>query len=220
MRIIAIALFVATLGSPLLVHAQEPASAPAAAVPAEPAAQLATRSSEPMLLLGLGAGVFIPTSTLGTNFLVGIDAAYQLPVLSGKLGIAAGLSYSQPTTEGVVTDARVPNGQVGYSSTMRELLLDLQLTYRVFSWDSVWSPHAGIGPAFYFLSHKVSSFVDEQSETSTQYGFLLTLGADYRLWHGALVGEVRIPFATVGQRTTGDSNVGAVSILVGYRFRL
>ena len=73
---------------------------------------------------------------------------------------------------------------------------------------------------FYFLSHKVNALDHEQTETSTQFGFLLTLGADYRLWRGALVGEVRVPFATVGQKTTGDSNVGAVGIVLGYRFRI
>ncbi len=200
-----------------------PASSPTVATPAPapaPAASVVASPSAPAVVLGLGAGVYIPTSRLATNFLVGIDGAYQFPGLGRKLGLGLGLAYSQPTTTGEASDTRVPDGQADYSSTMRELMLDFLLSYRFLGWDSVWSPQAAIGPAFYFLSHKVRSFEHEQSETSTQVGFLLNLGADYRLGPGALTGEVRIPFAAVGQRTTGDSNVGALSIVVGYRFRL
>ena len=103
---------------------------------------------------------------------------------------------------------------------MFELLLDVSISYRFLSWSSRWSPHASVGPVIYMLSHEVRSLDVEHSETSTQAGFLLRLGADYRLGPGALIGEVRFPFAAVGQRTTGESNVGAVSIAVGYRFRL
>jgi hypothetical protein len=205
----------------------EPEPAPEAGAPvssgdieeAPPPVQVSEEKRPPTVLLGLGAGAYIPTSDLGVSFLVGLDLAYQLPWLHGKLGVGGGMAYSQPTTSGTIEDSRVPGGQADYDSTMRELVLDLQLTYRIFCWDSIWSPHAGIGPVFYLLQHKVNSLEHEQDETSTQVGVLLTLGADYYLWHGALVGEVRIPFAMVDQKTTGDSNVGAVSIVVGYRFR-
>jgi len=196
-------------------EAAPPAAEPAAAEPA------AVATGEiPTVVLGLGAGVYIPTSSLGVNFLLGVDGAYQLPFLGGRFGVGAGLAYSQPGTSGAVEDDRVPGGSAEYDSTMRELVLDVLFSFRVFGWDSVWSPHAGIGPVFYFLDHKVSSLGVEQNETSTQVGFLATLGVDYFIWRGALVGEVRIPFALVGQRTTGDSNVGAVSVIFGYRFRL
>jgi opacity protein-like surface antigen len=186
---------------------------------AAPAAR-ADEAKPPTLLLGLGAGAYIPTSRLGPSFLVGIDAAVQLPLLERKLGIGAGLGYSQPTTSGTIEDSRVPGASADYSSTMRELLLDVRLSFRILSWQRRWSPHVGIGPSFYFLSHKVTSLALTQSETSTQVGFLFVAGADLALGPGAVVGEIRIPFATVGQRTTGESNVGAISILVGYRFRI
>lgn len=200
---------------------KEPAAeaAPAAAGPSTPE-PTAAAAEIPTVVLGLGAGVYIPTSSLGVNFLLGVDGAYQLPFLGGRFGVGAGLAYSQPTTSGAIEDDRVPGGNAEYDSTMRELVLDVLLSFRLFGWDSVWSPHAGLGPVFYFLDHKVSSLGVEQNETSTQVGFLATLGVDYFIWRGALVGEVRIPFALVGQRTTGDSNVGAVSVVFGYRFRL
>ena len=84
----------------------------------------------------------------------------------------------------------------------------------------MWPARDGVGPAFYFLARKVTSLGLEQTETSTQVGFKLTAGADLRIGPGAIIGEIRFPFAMVGQRTTGDSNVGAVSIVVGYRFRI
>ncbi len=174
----------------------------------------------PRVILGLGLGVFIPTSALSPNVLVGIDGAFQLPWLQRKLGVGLGLAFSMPSTSGTITDDRLPGDSAAYESTMQEFMLDLDISYRFFSWASRWSPHAGIGPVFYFLSHNVTSLEVEHTETSTQVGFLLRLGADYRLRWGALIGEVRIPFAAVGQRTTGDSNVGAVSMVVGYRFRL
>jgi hypothetical protein len=191
----------------------EPATPPEPQPPPEPV-------DPPMLVLGLGAGVYIPTSALGANVLVGIDAAYQLPWFGGRFGVGAGLAYSQPTTSGTMEDDRVPRGFYDYDSVMRELVLDILFTFRVFDWGSSWSPHAGIGPVIYFLSHEVSALGHDQTETSTQAGFLFTAGIDYRLGPGALVGEVRVPFALVGQRTTGESNVGAVSIVLGYRFRI
>jgi len=86
----------------------------------------------PTVVLGLGTGVYIPTSDLGVSFLVGIDAAYQLPWLGGKFGVGGGLAYSQPTTSGTIMDDRVPGGSASYDSTMRELVLDLLATYRLF----------------------------------------------------------------------------------------
>jgi opacity protein-like surface antigen len=195
----------------------QPQPQPQPTVAAQPAASL-----EPTVVLGLGVGAYIPTSKLKTNFLVGIDAAYQLPWIGRKIGVGMGLAYSQPTTSGQLTDTRAhpPDGLVDYESTMRELVLDVLFTYRFLSWSSIWSPHAGIGPSFYFLSHNVSALGVDQSETSTQVGFLFVAGVDFRVWRGALIGEIRVPFATVGQRTTGESNVGAVSIVFGYRFRI
>jgi len=191
--------------------------------PQQPQPTVAAQPSspaEPSVVLGLGVGAYIPTSKLKTNFLVGIDAAYQLPWIGRKIGVGMGLAYSQPTTSGQIADPRVPSGTMDYESTMREVVLDVLLSYRFLSWSSIWSPHAGIGPSVYFLSHKVSAAQLDQSETSTQVGFLFVAGVDFRVWRGALVGEIRVPFATVGQRTTGESNVGAVSIVFGYRFRI
>jgi len=201
--------------------AADPGAAPAPTTTAEPSAP----ARPPYLVLGLGAGAFVPTSKLGVSFLAGVDVSYQLPFLGGRFGLGVGLGYSQPTTSGKIADERVQPtagtaGEADYSSTMRELLLDVRISYRIFSWDSIWSPHVAVGPAFYFLSHQVESLAHTQTETSTQLGFNVILGADFRVWRGAVIGEVRIPFATVGQRTTGDSNVGAASILVGYRFRI
>ncbi len=207
-----------TIASLLLLATAAPAlaaePAPAASAPA------ATEAKLPLLLLGVGAGVYIPTSSLGPSFLVNLDGAFQLPVLARKLGIGLGLAYSQPTTSGAISDARLSAPQADYDSIMRELVLDVLISYRILPWSSRWSPHVGVGPAFYFLAHKVTSLGLEQTETSTQVGFKLTAGADFRIGPGALVGEVRFPFAMVGQRTTGDSNVGAVSVVVAYRFRI
>jgi hypothetical protein len=207
--------FALLLVTPALAHADEPTSQPAAV-------QAKSEVTPPMLILGLGAGVYIPTSSLGPSFLVGIDGAFQLPVLARKLGIGFGLAYSQPTTSGGISDGRLATatGRADYDSLMRELVLDVLLSYRILPWSSRWSPQIGIGPAFYFLAHKVTSLGLEQTETSTQVGFKLSAGADFRIGPGAIVGELRFPFAMVGQRTTGDSNVGAVSIVVGYRFRI
>jgi hypothetical protein len=229
--------FLLSLSAAAQAPASAPTSAPEAIATAQPATPEAPTSQpgvvstsptgEPRVLVGLGLGAYVPTSKLKTNFLVGLDASYQLPWLSRKLGVGLGLGYSQPTTSGEIGDTRVPGGSAGYDTTMRELLLELFLSYRFLSWSSVWSPHASIGPAFYFLSHQVDfnsrdaqPLTMEQTETSSQAGFLFTVGADYRIWRGALTGEVRIPFATVGQKTTGDSNVGAVSIVLGYRLRI
>jgi hypothetical protein len=173
----------------------------------------------PTVVLGVGAGLYLPTSDLGPNILLGLDGSYQLPWLGGRWGVGLGVAYSQPSTSGGPKDERI-EAPGEYQTTMRELTWDMLFSFRFLDWDSRWSPHAGVGPLLYLLSHKVGAFSQEHIETSTQFGFLAVTGVDFRLWHGALVGEVRFPFATVGQRTTGNSNVGALSIMLGYRFRI
>jgi hypothetical protein len=211
-------------GEPAPVEPKEPPAETAPAQPEQPEAapepEATVTGGIPTAQIGLGAGVYIPTSALGVNFLVGVDAAYQLPFMGGRFGVGAGLAYSQPATEGVIDDDRVPGGSAEYSSTMRELVLDFLFTFRLFGWDSAWSPHAGLGTLIYFLDHKVRSLGVEQTEGATKAGLLVTLGVDYYIWHGCLVGEVRFPFALVDQRTTGDSNVGALAVVFGYRFHL
>ena len=176
----------------------------------------------PTLVLGLTGGASIPTSNLGPSFSVGVDAAYPLPLLDGRFGLGLLLSFSQPAAAGTlsVDPGRVSSGEAAYEATLRQLLLGPLVTFRLFHWGARWSPHVGAGPAIFFLANTVQCLGQDHTETSLQVGAQATLGADLRLWRGALVGEARFVFATLEQRTTGESNLGAISVVLGYRFRL
>ena len=87
------------------------------------------------------------------------------------------------------------------------------------------TPYAGIGPRIYLLKSKISgsagqSPIGETTEQSTKIGFGVPLGVEYELGPGGLLAEVLLQYGGLDHQITGDSNTGALSLSVGYRFLL
>lgn len=200
-------------------------SALAALLALAPGTRAAAAESRPFLV-GVDAGVAIPYTELETTFHVEIEAGYRF-ALDQRLGAGLTFGYSRPTTEGKVTytadiDAgatRTP-ATVGYETTLDELVLSVDVFFRLFDDDTWWTPWISLGPAFFFLRHEVSAFGQTNTETGTLYGLLGVVGADFQLGPGAITARVRLPWAPVDNKTLGDETkgVGAVTIQVGYRF--
>ena len=83
----------------------------------------------------------------------------------------------------------------------------------------------GIGPRVYFLESVARgnagghSFQDTP-ERSTKLGFGVPLGAEFQIGPGGLFGELFPHWAALKHATTGNSHLGGMSVLVGYRAAL
>jgi hypothetical protein len=170
----------------------------------------------PTAVLGLGIGAFLPPSV--EDLYPWIDGAFQMPWLDGKLGTRLALGYWQMTKR--VGIQNLAGGDIAVTAANRALLLDLQVTYRMFSWQSLWSPHAGAGPLLYLLSTRVEGLGHTNVESFSVWGVLVALGIDLHVGPGAVVFEVQMPLIAHDDRLSTDLSVDKPSLALGYRFRI
>ncbi|HEY3449385.1 MAG TPA: hypothetical protein VGK67_23730 [Myxococcales bacterium] len=184
--------------------------------------------TEPWLLLGARVGVVLPQvfNKLGTNFLVDVEAAYQLPFLHRHLGLFFDVGYSQPKTEGTRNDPRVltNGGEVAYTMTVRDFGLSLGVQYRHPLGDLV-VPFVGVGAKMHLTNTLLeqsagSTNLGTNIERSTRVGFLGRLGLGLHLGPGDLVAEVHLEATAVDHLVTGDKNTSHLALQLGYLFRL
>ncbi|HEY3356128.1 MAG TPA: outer membrane beta-barrel protein [Polyangia bacterium] len=206
-----------------LAAAQEPlASAPASA-PAAPAADVTATAPAPAgphgtgLVVDLSVGALVPTSKYDTGFLGGLRLGYRLPWLAQRLGVAVGLAYLRTGRTVSGTDPRVPDGTWSADVPTDQLVIDLEIFWRFFDASHRLVPYVGAGPALFLLRDTPKTYGAENTEDSTQVGFVVQGGADYRLGPGAVFGEVRAQYAGVNRTVPGDHNLGGIGLQVGYR---
>ena len=211
--VIALGIAVSTTSFPALGWADEHV---ALVEPAPPA---------PMFEVSLKAGGHFPqlTNELGTN----LDALLKVGVgvaLERRLQVFGELGYTQPTHKATVPgDARLGASGAGYTSTMtvRELNTSLGLAYFFAPLQDHLLPYAGAGLRLHFVKSTVeggapAAAFGKNEETSTQVGGQAFGGLGLRLGPGLALGELRFSYAGIGQKVTGDANIGSVSVLLGY----
>lgn len=181
-------------------------------------------SHVPMLELSLKAGGRFPqlTNDLGTNF----DAILKFGVgvaLERRLQVFLEVNYTQPTAYASATDPRLGEMGASYDSelTMREFGITVGGQYFWRPLRSFWLPYAGLGLQVRMLRSEVvgtgnATAFGQNDETSTQIGGVGFGGIGVHLGPGLAFGELRFNMAPVGQKVTGDSNIGALSVLLGY----
>ncbi len=205
---------------------QEPAKDPALAV-----ADSAAASPEPAAGSGLigitfapKLGAVIPTSELGVNYALGLEAGYTFPWLKDKLpgflsnfelSINAEFDLMMPTKSGAGTSDLV-GGTYTYDLTQRIMILSFDALIKFTPW--VVQPYGGIGWGMYFLHAEQSSYDMTNIEDQLYSGMQLRAGVEWDIWHGGLIGEVRYHYTGLGFLSTGDTNAGGVTISAGYRF--
>jgi hypothetical protein len=217
------------------------ASAPAAAAAAAPAtaATPAPAASEPDkvtkpepvepsrggLLAGAKLGGVFSFGGLSPFVNVGIELGYVFPWMNRSFAAALDLDYTAPRKEGTSPDPRLPAGTYSWHLTEQQLAVMPVFLYRMTFLRGPATPYVGIGPRFYFVRGTVrgdmaGAPIEETKEQGTKIGFGLPLGIEFRLGPGALVGEALLQYAGVDHRVTGDSNLGAANVTVGYRLLL
>ena len=185
------------------------------------------RLLEPRILLGVRAGAVTPQvfNKLGTNFLVELEGAYQLPFAHRRLGIFLDVGYSQPTESGSHQDPRVlsNSGKVNYTMTVRDLTYALGLQYRRAGKRFV--PYGGLGADLHLTKtlvnqHAGSVDLGQNTQQSTRVGVVLRLGLGMHAGPGDLVGELHVEYAGIDHLISGTDNTGHLAFQIGYLLRL
>jgi hypothetical protein len=163
-------------------------------------------------------GIF-PFGGLSPFVTGGLDAGYAL-----DMGLAFGLAadYTAPHKTGTESDPRVTGGTYSWHLTTQQLQVMPFVMYR-FTKLGALVPYVAIGPRFYFLKSTVRSnegtpSFQETTEQSGKIGVGIPIGVEYSLGPGGLVGELLLQYGGLDHTATGNSNTGAASIAVGYRF--
>jgi opacity protein-like surface antigen len=163
-------------------------------------------------------GLTVPTSKLGPMVAGGLEVGYALPVLNGQLVLAVDGTLTRPGYTNTVSDPRV-GGEGEYELDVTELKLGLGLVYRIFGPEEAFVPFVGAGPALHMLrtTERNDFNPGENTAESSELGFEVVAGADYRMGPGYLLGEARVLYSDLDHLYTGDSNAGNVVLSVGYR---
>lgn len=131
-------------------------------------------------------------------------------------------SYTVPTADGKGTDSRIPGAQWKWDLWQKQLVLQPTFAYRITGLSRTLTPYVGIGPRIYFLQTVTEGSADGEAfgtttERSTKLGVGLPLGVEWKLGPGNVLAEFQFQWAPLDHRITGESNLGAATLYLGYR---
>lgn len=200
-----------------------PPAVPAAVSQPAPAPAAPPASSGVGLLVGFKVGGMFPQPFSKLGAAVAPELEIGAFVLERRLAVFLDLGYAQPGASGTVQDPRVPDGSYHWKLVQRDLTTSLGLIYRLELRSLV--PYFGAG----FRLHLQESIASgdggtaskapfgESRETRTKAGGILLAGAELKLGAGSLLGEIEGGYAPLDNRITGNSNMGALTLRLGYR---
>lgn len=190
-------------------------------------------------VIGLKAGGLFPEpftqGRLGPSFLADVELGYVLPFARRGFALLLDVGYTQPMASGTASDPRVgasippaslmtpTSGNYSWSMTQRELVIGFTLMWRLsFIGSGRVAPYIGVGPRLWFLQTLVtgtsgSNIISESREQSMRVGLSVPVGVDIGLGPGRVFVEALMLWAPIDHQITGDSSVGSIDALVGYR---
>ena len=212
----------------------EPAPAPAPETPVEPLPEEEPSEADEgdvpgPLVVGLELGAIFPQpfSELGTHVSFGLELGYALPFIEQKLEVMLAAAYAPPANDFTLADYK---GEV----SVQELTFSLGPRYRFLARTEPWNIDAALGVRLFLVQSTSSgsrageSFADFE-EQSTEVGFFLALGGEYRLGPGALFLDLDLGYSGLSHDITGDgepksgpdaASTGNLAATLGYRFFL
>lgn len=156
----------------------------------------------------------------------GVELGYAFAPLNRAFGAYLGAEYTAPKREGSLTEDtnpdRVPGGAYDWELRQKQLTLQPTFLFRMSMISEAVVPYIGVGPRIYFLESVVrgssggQKFADT-TERSTKIGLGLPVGAEISLGPGGILAEFLFQWAPIDHEATGDSNLGAASLFLGYR---
>jgi len=205
-------------------------ASPAPAADAAPAAGTekpaeATQSGRGAFLAGVKVGGFLTYTALRGNARVTAEVGYVLPWLNESFAIVAEVGYAEPRNFGTQSDdPRVEGGSYHWHLVEQQLTVMPTVFYRLTLFKSV-VPYLGVGARIYMLKSTTRGDVRgvevlATQEQSTQVGIGIPLGVQIHLGPGHLTVELLTEWGPLDHTATGQSNTGAESLQVGYRFLL
>jgi hypothetical protein len=182
-----------------------------------------------VVLLGAKVGGIASFNGLDPFVHGAIEIGYVFPTWNRGLGAYLQVEYSAPSTDGKVTEdfdrERVPGGAYTWEISQQELVFAPTAVYRMTFLSDTITPYVGLGPRIYLLKNTTRGkadgvTIDETTEQSTKWGVGLPLGAELALGPGRLIGELMFQWGPLKHTLTGDTQLGAASLSVGYRLFL
>jgi hypothetical protein len=223
----------APAAEPVAIEASLDAAELVDADPAEPSDSPLDRRADSGLALGakLGGGIGAPLSELGATPVFEVELGYFLPLgdpIGRSLELFVSGQYAQPKLDGRTSEAddRLPaDGIASYELTQQQLTLTLGALYHIPVGSDLLMPYGGLGGRMYLLNTKVTGEAGgeafgENEETQTDFGLLVVAGLDVFAGPGALLAELQLGWAGVDGYVLRDTNVGALQLVLGYRFVL
>jgi hypothetical protein len=181
------------------------------------------------LVVGAEIGAIFPQpfSELGTHVSFGLELGYALPFLEERLEAMFAVAYAPPARSFDLAD---------YEGTVdeQELTFSLGPRYRFLARQEPWNIAAALGVRLFLLRSTSSGSRDEASfaefeEQSTQIGFFIALGGEYRLGPGALFLDIDLGYSGLPHQIAGDgepdtgpggASTGNIATTLGYRLFL
>jgi hypothetical protein len=206
-----------------------PAPTPVEPLPEQEPSESDDGDSPGPLVVGLELGAIFPQpfSELGTHVSFGLELGYALPFLVQKLEVMLAAAYAPPANDFELTDYK---GEV----SVQELTFSLGPRYRFLARNEPWNIAAALGLRLFLVrstssgSRAGESFA-EFEEQSTEVGFFLALGGEYRLGPGALFVDLDLGYSGLSHDITGDgkpsgapdaASTGNLAATLGYRLFL
>lgn len=179
-------------------------------------------------VVGIHVGPFLPVfSDLDPFFILPrLELGYRFPAWGGRLQPFFSAAYTEPTADGTETDARIASGGYTWEIRQKELMLGLGLLVRFLEWtpDETWNGYAALAPVLFLLetvadgASTAGEPFGENTETGTEVGLYFGAGAEYHIGPGAAFLELSLTWSDLDTFITGNSNTGALTPALGYRF--
>jgi hypothetical protein len=195
---------------------------PARAADAPAAPPPAPAVTAPGAWATLSAGALVPGvfNSLGVAPTPTLTVGYFVPVSSRQLGVSLSFSYAQPAMTVTNPDARLASGTYESTLTTRDFRTALGVQYHLVPTTEALSVYVGARARAHFLSNRAAGTAGtafgDQYEQGVTFGGAPFAGLFYRLGPGLLAAELEADLAPIDHLVTGDRNVSALALHVGY----
>ena len=200
--------------------------------PSEPGDDPLERRARLGLAVGLkvGGSLGAPFNDWDASYVLEAELQWLLPLgspLGHRLGVFVSGQYTAPGSSGTDTtdDPRLPSGsELDYELDQQVLALGAGLVFRVPLGERVM-PYLGAGARLYMTKAELAASVGDESiptqrETQQRLGVLGLIGTDIFVGPGALLAELQIGYAALDGVLLRDTNLGSLSLALGYRLIL
>ncbi len=172
----------------------------------------------------VGAGFGQPFGPFGSSLVPELEVGYVLPMLDGGLVPFLAVTYAAPRARAEAeADERLPgDGVMSYDIVKEQLVLTLGARYFLPLDLEPVAPYLAAGPRLYLMRARVRAeaggeYFGYNEESETRAGLHLAAGGEMALGPGSALLEIGLGYAKIDGYVLRDTNVGALTMAVGYR---